>query len=87
MRINHIISPLNMQEKWHTFFNKYGASTSSLHLLSMLCTAPSSLLYSDNISLPRKTGIIWQVGKRFSYACGGKNDALIIVTHKTISLW
>lgn len=58
--------------KWLTFFNKYGASTSSLHFLSMLCIAPSSLLYSDKISLPRNTGIIWQVGKRFSYACQGK---------------
>lgn len=48
------------------FFSSRGASTFSLQLLSMIWMAPSSLLDSWRISLPRNTGISGQVGNRFS---------------------
>lgn len=51
-----------------TFLRMYGASTLSLHLLSTMWIAPSSLLYSDSMSLPRKTGSNLQVGNLLSYA-------------------
>lgn len=74
---------LGVQISWLTFFSKYGASTSSLHRLSMLWIAPSSLLYSDRMSLPRNTGIILHVGKRFSYAFEENDDKVDKYTHKT----
>lgn len=49
-----------------TFRNSRGASTRSRQLRSTKCTAPSALRDSRRTSLPRKTGICGQVGKRFS---------------------
>lgn len=49
-----------------TFRSSRGASTRSRQLRSTVCTAPSALLHSPRISLPRKTGMSGQVGKRFS---------------------
>lgn len=49
-----------------TFRSRRGASTLSLQLRSTVCTAPSALRHSPRTSLPRKTGISGQVGKRFS---------------------
>jgi len=51
-----------------TFFNKYGASTTSLHLLSVVLTEPSFVVLSAVTSLPTKTGINGDVGNRLSYA-------------------
>jgi len=45
----------------------YGASTFSLQRRSIICIAPSSLLNSDTISLPRNTGISLHVGKKKYY--------------------
>lgn len=49
-----------------TFRSSRGASTRSRQLRSTTCTAPSGLRDSRRTSLPRKTGICGQVGKRFS---------------------
>lgn len=53
-----------------TRFRSRGASTSSLHLLSILWMDPSSLFSSLITSLSTNMGIRWQVGNLLSYAWG-----------------
>lgn len=68
------------------FFSSLGASTFSLQLRSMICIAPSSLLDSWRISLPRKTGISGHVGKRFSYAWEWKQSKFQLLDRSTLTL-
>lgn len=60
------LSDLLLCPRAPTFRSSRGASTRSRQLRSTTCTAPSALRDSNTTSLPRKTGICGQVGKRFS---------------------